>query len=151
MNSLKVATFLALKSLTRGNWRVLTLTIAMLILVYLNLIFVPALIDGVVHSVDYKTKNFLSGDIVVQSNDEIPVIPNGQELVSEIESVDGVAAACARSNLGAEIRYQGEHTTSVVYAIDPVQDSKVFQISEKIIDGYILILKTPMRYCSVFR
>ena len=138
MNSLKVATFLALKSLTRGNWRVLTLTIAMLILVYLNLIFVPALIDGVVHSVDNKTKNFLSGDIVVQSNDEIPVIPNAEELVSRIESIEGVAAACARSNLGTEIRYQGEHTTSVVYAIDPVQDSKVFQISEKIIEGSYL-------------
>ncbi|MCX5992358.1 MAG: hypothetical protein NTZ04_08565 [Chloroflexi bacterium] len=138
MNSLKVAAFLALKSLTRGNLRVLTLTIAMLILVYLNLIFTPALLDGAVHSLDDKTKNFLSGDIVVQPTNEIPVIPNAQELVLGIESVEGVAAACARSNLGTEISYQGEHITSVVYAIDPAKDSRVFQISEKIIEGKYL-------------
>lgn len=138
MNSLKVAVFLALKSLIRGNLRVLTLTIAMLILVYLNLIFTPALLDGAVHSLDNKTKIYLSGDIVVQPTNEIPVIPNAQELVSEIESIDGVAAACARSNLGAEISYQGEHVTSAVYAIDPVQDSKVFQFSDKIIEGSYL-------------
>lgn len=145
MNSLKVAVFLALKSLIRGNLRVLTLTIAMLILVYLNLIFTPALLDGAVHSLDNKTKIYLSGDIVVQPTNEIPVIPNAQELVSEIESIDGVAAACARSNLGAEISYQGEHVTSAVYAIDPVQDSKVFQFSDKIIRAVILILETPIR------
>ncbi len=46
MNSLNVAVFMALKSLRRGDVRVLLLTVSMLILVYLNLVFTPSLLVG---------------------------------------------------------------------------------------------------------
>ena len=138
MNSLKVATFLAIKSIARGNVRVLVLTILMLILVYLNLLFTPALLDGAVETVNNKTINTMSGDVVVQAAGEVPVIGNVSELVSQIESLNGVSAACARNSLGADISYEGERATTVVYAIDPDQDSKVFQISQDIIEGSYL-------------
>ena len=138
MNSLKVATFLAIKSIARGNVRVLVLTILMLILVYLNLLFTPALLDGAVETVNNKTINTMSGDVVVQAAGEVPVIGNVSELVSQIESLNGVSAACARNSLGADISYEGERATTVVYAIDPDQDSKVFQISQNIIEGSYL-------------
>jgi ABC-type lipoprotein release transport system permease subunit len=135
MKSLKVATFLAYKSVARGNVRVLLLTIAMLILVYLNLLFTPALLDGAVNTVNDKTINTMSGDVVVQPAGEALAIGNASELVSQIESLNGVSAACARNSLGADISYEGERATTVVYAIDPDQDSKVFQISQNIIEG----------------
>jgi putative ABC transport system permease protein len=138
MKSLKVAGFLALKSISRGNSRVLILTIAMLILVYLNLVFTPAILAGAVESVNNKTINTMSGNIIVQAAGEVPVIGNVSELVSQIESLDGVQAACARNSLGADISYQGERTTTSVYAIDPEQDKKVFQISQHIIEGSYL-------------
>jgi len=138
MNSLKVATFLAIKSIARGNVRVLVLTILMLILVYLNLLFTPALLDGAVETVNNKTINTMSGDVVVQAAGEVPAIGNVSELVSQIESLNGVSAACARNSLGADISYEGERATTVVYAIDPDQDSKVFQISQNIIEGSYL-------------
>jgi putative ABC transport system permease protein len=138
MNSLKVATFLAVKSVARGNVRVLLLTIAMLILVYLNLVFTPALLDGAVETVNDKTINTMSGDVVVQPAGEVLVIGNVSELVSRIESLEGVSAACARNSLGADISYEGERATTVVYSIDPDQDKKVFQISQNIIEGSYL-------------
>jgi putative ABC transport system permease protein len=138
MNSLKVAAFLTIKSIARGNVRVLVLTILMLILVYLNLLFTPALLDGAVETVNNKTINTMSGDVVVQAAGEVPVIGNVSELVSQIESLNGVSAACARNSLGADISYEGERATTVVYAIDPDQDSKVFQISQDIIEGSYL-------------
>ena len=138
MNSLKVAAFLTIKSIARGNVRVLVLTILMLILVYLNLLFTPALLDGAVETVNNKTINTMSGDVVVQAAGEVPVIGNVSELVSQIESLNGVSAACARNSLGADISYEGERATTVVYAIDPDQDSKVFQISQNIIEGSYL-------------
>ena len=138
MNSLKVATFLTIKSIARGNVRVLLLTIAMLILVYLNLLFTPALLDGAVETVNDKTINTMSGDVVVQPAGEALAIGNASELVSQIESLNGVSAACARNSLGADISYEGERATTVVYAIDPDQDSKVFQISQNIIEGSYL-------------
>jgi len=138
MNSLKVAAFLTIKSIARGNVRVLVLTILMLILVYLNLLFTPALLDGAVETVNNKTINTMSGDVVVQAAGEVPAIGNVSELVSQIESLNGVSAACARNSLGADISYEGERATTVVYAIDPDQDSKVFQISQNIIEGSYL-------------
>ena len=137
MNSVKVAVFLAFKSMTRGDWRVLLLTISMLILVYLNLVFTPALLAGAVQDINEKTRDTLSGDIVVQS-DNYPVIFGAQQMVSRTSQIFGVAGACARNSLGAEIRHQGERFITAIYAIDPAQDSGVFDISEKIVDGSYL-------------
>jgi len=125
---------MALKSLRRGDVRVLLLTVSMLILVYLNLVFTPSLLTGAVQEINEKTRNTLSGDIVVQS-DNYPVIIKAQEVVSAIEDIDGVAAACARTSLGTEIHHGDDRVTAALYAIDPDQDSRVFDISQNIIKG----------------
>jgi putative ABC transport system permease protein len=138
MNSLKVAAFMALKSLRRGDVRVLLLTVSMLILVYLNLVFTPSLLAGAVQKINDKTKNTMSADILFQAVGESPVIYETQDLVYEIESLDGVEAACARNSLGAEIHYESERFATAVYAIDPVKDSQVFGISGTLIEGEYL-------------
>ena len=138
MKSLRVAWFLAVKSVSRGNIRVLLLTIAMLILVYLNLVFTPAILAGAVEGLNDKTINTLTGHIIVQSAGRNPVITDVDSLIAEIESIDGVVAACARNNLGADVQYEGERTTTVVFAIDPEQDKEVFRISESLIEGSYL-------------
>jgi putative ABC transport system permease protein len=138
MNSLKVAAFMALKSMRRGDIRVLLLTVSMLILVYLNLVFTPSLLAGAVQKINDKTKNTMSADILFQAGGESPVIYQAQELVSGIESLDGVEAACARNSLGAEIHYESERFATAVYAIDPVKDSQVFGISGTLIEGEYL-------------
>ena len=51
MKSLKVAVFLALKSIIRGNIGVIVLTVFMLVLVTMNLLFVPGLISGATESI----------------------------------------------------------------------------------------------------
>ncbi len=136
--SIRVARFLTVKSIARGNVRVLALTIIMLILVYLNLIFTPAILEGLVDNVNDKVINTLAGDITVQSDATQPAIGNVNALISEIESIDGVVAASARNNLGADITYEGERITTVVYSIDPEQDKRVFRISEDLIEGSYL-------------
>jgi putative ABC transport system permease protein len=137
MNTLKVAAFMALKSLRRGDVRVLLLTVSMLILVYINLVFTPSLLTGAVQKIHDKTKNTLSGDIVVQS-DNYPVIVRAQEMVSAIEDIDEVAAACARTSLGTEIHHGDDRVTAALYAIDPDLDSQVFDISQNMIEGSYL-------------
>lgn len=135
MNSLKVAFFMALKSLRRGDYRVLLLTVTMLILVYINLIFTPSLLAGAVHRIHERTRDTLSADIVFQAEGEVPVIVGSQTMVNYIELMDGVEAACARNSLGAEIQYEGGRFTSAVYAIDPVRDAEVFTLSQDTIEG----------------
>ena len=138
MNTLKVAAFLVIKSIARGNARVQLLTIAMLILVYVNVVFTPAILAGAVDTVNEKTINTITGDIIVQAASDYPVMVNTGNLISKIEAVDGVTAACARNNLGADVQFGGERATTVFYAIDPEQDKKVFKIQDYIVDGSYL-------------
>jgi putative ABC transport system permease protein len=137
MKTLKVAAFMALKSLRRGDVRVLLLTVCMLILVYINLIFTPSLLVGAVEKINQKTRNTLSADISIQS-DNFPVIVKAEEMAAAIEKIDGVAVACARTSLGAEIHHGDDRVTAALYAIDPDQDSEVFDISQNMIDGSYL-------------
>ena len=136
--SIRVARFLTVKSIARGNVRVLALTIVMLILVYLNLIFTPAILEGLVNNVNDKVINTLAGDITIQSDATQPAMGNASALISEIESIDGVVAASARNSLGADVTYEGERVATVIYAIKPDQDKKVFRISETLIEGSYL-------------
>ena len=137
MNSLKVAGFMALKSLRRGDVRVLLLTVSMLILVYINLVFTPSLLVGAVEKINEKTRNTLSADIAVHS-DNFPVIVKAEEMVAAIDQIDGVAAACARTSLGSEIHHGDDRVTAALYVIDPDQDSRVFEISQYLIEGQYL-------------
>lgn len=129
---------MALKSLRRGDLRVVLLTVTMLVLVYLNLVFTPSLLAGAVQRINERTRDTLSADVVFQAAGDLPVITGSQMLLSEIRLLDGVEAACARNSIGGEIRYQGERFTSAVYAIDPVADARVFNISDSTIEGRYL-------------
>ena len=138
INSLKVAFFLAVKTTVRGNPWVFLLTIAMLMLVFLNLVFAPSLIGGVVDTVNDKIIHTLSGNIIAQSSGEDRLIGNVTGLVSKIESLDSVAGACGRNDLLADLFYQGERTSAAVYAIDPARDRTVFRLPDYVIEGSYL-------------
>jgi len=138
INSLKVAFFLAVKTTVRGNPWVFLLTIAMLMLVFLNLVFAPSLIGGVVDTVNDKIIHTLSGNIIAQSSGQDRLIGNVTGLVSKIESLDNVAGACGRNDLLADLFYQGERTSAAVYAIDPMRDRNVFRLPDYVIEGSYL-------------
>jgi len=135
MKSLKVAVFMAVKSIARGNRWVFILIIAMLALVYLNLVFAPAMLAGVVDTINDKIVNTLSGHIMIESKTEEKEIAGIDGLVAEIEAIDGVAAVCARSDLPADISYNGERFLTSIYSVEPDKDSQVFNISDNIIEG----------------
>jgi len=138
MKSLKVAAFMAVKSIARGNRWVFTLIVAMLALVYLNLVFAPAMLAGVVDTINNKIVNTMSGHIMIESKTEQKEIADVAALVDQIEAVDGVAAVSARSDAPADISFSGERFLTSVYSIEPDEDSQVFKISENIIEGSYL-------------
>lgn len=63
--SLRVTFFLAWKSVDKGNIGVTVLTVLILILVALNLLFVPGLIEGLVDSANGQLINNYSGNIIL--------------------------------------------------------------------------------------
>jgi putative ABC transport system permease protein len=138
IKSLKVAAFLALKSIIRGNIGVIVLTVFMLILVTMNLLFVPGLISGATESMNTILVSTYSGDIIIEPAGDDTVINHVDDLISGIESIDGVVAASARNDINAYFTFEDERVGRVITGIDPVRDREVFEISRNLIEGSYL-------------
>jgi len=138
MKSLKVAAFLALKSIIRGNIGVIVLTVFMLVLVTMNLLFVPGLISGATVSMNTILVSTYSGDIIIEPAGDDTVINHVDDLISGIESIDGVIAASARNDINAYFAFEDERVGRVITGIDPVRNREVFEISRNLIEGSYL-------------
>jgi len=132
---LRVAFFLAPKAVFRGNLGITALTICMLAIVSMNLLFVPGLIDGIITSGNSVLKKTYSGDLIVESNKETPYISHARELADKIETIDGVKAVSNRNNINAEIDYEDDRVSCIVYGVDAAKEEQVFEISSSIIEG----------------
>ncbi len=135
---LKVATFLALKSIVRGNVGIILLTIFMLVLVTMNLLFVPGLINGATMSMNTILIKTYSGDIIIEPGGDDTVISHADDLAQSIESIDGVVAASARNNINAYVTFEDERVNCVVIGIDPAQERAVFEVADSLIEGRYL-------------
>ncbi|MGA7677073.1 MAG: FtsX-like permease family protein [Dehalococcoidia bacterium] len=138
IKSLKVAIFLALKSIIKGNVGVIVLTIFMLILVTMNLLFVPGLINGANVSMNSILVRTYSGDIIIGPEGDKTVINHVGDLITRIESIDGVVAASARNDINAYIEFEDKRVSRVVTAIDPAREREVFEVSKSLIEGKYL-------------
>lgn len=134
--SIKVASFIAYKSITRGNKAVVTFTILMLILVFLNLIFIPSLLEGLVNNVNGKHIGTTSGDLIIDSVKG--AIQDVNSVVHEAKSFKSVESVASRSNVGAEIQLNDRRSTWGITAITPSIDEKVFTIKPYLIEGEYL-------------
>ncbi len=138
MKTLKVAGFLAFTSLKRGSFGVMLLTILILVLVTLNLLFVPSLLRGLVQGANDKLKDTFAGDLVIESARNNPLIRDVDLLIPKIEAIGGVIAATPRNNLLAEISFENERTNCVVYGIIPEREKMIFTISKSLVEGTFL-------------
>ena len=136
--AVRVAFFLAPKAIVRGNLGISLLTIGMLAIVAMNLLFVPGLLNGIVNGSNKLLVETYSGDIIVESQKDNPYISHIKDLVSDIETVEGVVAASARNTIGAKIEYYDEKVSCSIIAISPEKDEKVFDISKYMMEGEFL-------------
>lgn len=138
IRSLKVAFLLAFTSVTKGNFRIALLTMLILILVALNLLFVPGLLDGLVWGANDKLVNTHTGDLLIEPDGASHYIPDVDWLMAEVEKIEGVEAATARNYLGAEIDSEGKYVGAAVYGVNPDTEKAVFTIADYIIEGSYL-------------
>lgn len=138
IKSLKVAAFLAVKSIVRGNIGVIVLTVFMLVLVTMNLLFVPGLINGATVSMNSILVRTYSGDIIIEPAGDDKVINHVDDLLAGIESIDGVIAASARNDINAYFTFEDRRVGRVVTGIDPARDREVFDIADKLVEGSYL-------------
>jgi putative ABC transport system permease protein len=143
LTTLRVTFFLARKSIVRGNIGVTVLTIFILILIALNLLFVPALLNGLTTSANDQVITNYSSHIIVNPRGRDIQIVHADDFIRQIESIDGVSSATARNSIVSVVKYknkQGDEwrVNCTVYGIMPEKEKKVFEVSKYLVEGSYL-------------
>jgi putative ABC transport system permease protein len=131
----QVAFFLASRLITRGNKGTLLLTLMIIAMVFVNLIFLPSIIAGIVVLFNQQSIDYSYGNLVIEPRENQLVITNIDQLQQKINRIPGVTATAPRYTSAATIVYKGKSTTPLLIAINPDDEKQVLKTHTKIISG----------------
>ena len=137
VHSARVAVFLAVRSISRGNAGVTLMSVAMVAVVFVSVSFLPSLLGGAVYSIDRQLRGTLTGDLTITSADAT-AIDSAASYLAQIRVADGVAAATGTRRVGTQIAAGDESNAWGVDAIDPISFADVFTTAEALIEGEFL-------------
>lgn len=135
---LRVSAFLAWKSIRRGSKGTLVLTIMIVALIFVNLVFLPSIISGVVETFDAQSIDFDFGNLVVEPREGSQYIDGVASLQRQIERIPGITGTSPRTAAGVTYFYKGRNTASTLYGINPQDERSVTRIAEFMTEGEFL-------------
>ncbi|MGH7643571.1 MAG: ABC transporter permease [Candidatus Dormibacteria bacterium] len=130
--------FIGVRSVTRGNYGIFALTTLMMLFIYMSLLFLPSLIQGVVNRVNGQLVNTLTSDIVITSGTRAASIADADSLLAKVRDTSGVAHATAVVRVGNQISHEGSTGSYPVAAIDPTSYAEVFTTPTNLLAGRYL-------------
>lgn len=134
----RVALYLASRSLRRGSRTSLLLNVAILALVFTNMILLPSIISGSVELFNQQSIDFQTSDIQVRPLEGDQYIGRTAALLETVNRVPGVRRGSARYGIGATILARNRSVSVPVTAIDPRNEVEVTKIHEHMQDGEFL-------------
>ena len=138
MRQLRLPFYLAWQYIRRGRKWTLLLTIVLMTVAFVNLIFVPSLFNGIIDGANKQIINTMTGDIYITPTDGNDYINQKDQVLSQLNTVDGVQAASAKTLVPARLKYKNIVGNWQILAINPNNDKGVLNISQKIISGSYL-------------
>ncbi|MDD1729600.1 MAG: ABC transporter permease, partial [Methanospirillum sp.] len=135
---LSIAFFLALRSIQNGNRFTLFLTIAIMALVFVNLVFLPSIISGVIVNYNAQSIDYSFGNLVIEPKEEEIYISNVSSLTHKIDQIPQILGTSPRIQTGATYNYRGKTLSGVLVALVPSYDERVTKTYTKIKDGEFL-------------
>ena len=148
MGNLKLALFLAFKSIIKGNRWALVLIILVMSLSFTNLLLTPSILSGVTNTLNQQQIDTLYGNIVIDPPPTEHYLSRVSLIEKKIEQIPGITGVSTHLNSSAFIEYQwkekdspsddGESGTWPVIGIDPAREVNVTTIHKHIIQGNYL-------------
>lgn len=144
---LKIAIFLAYKSIIKGNRAVSVLMIFILSLAFINLIFISAILDGVLEAINKQIVNNVVSNIVINPQ-EVPsrrsYIPQARSIMDQIDSIPGIATTARHYTIAGTISFDKDKNGKIkdmpiqITGIDPEKERKISMISQSVTEGEYL-------------
>lgn len=148
MGNLKLAMFLAYKSIFKGNRWALVLIVTVMSLSFANLLLTPSILLGVTDTMNRQQVDTLYGNIVVDPKPDDYFLNHSGSIVRSVEQMPGVTGVAARLNYTALVEYawleknspadKGQSGSWAVVGIDPAREAAVTTIHSRIVEGSYL-------------
>ena len=135
---LKVALFLAWRSLIRGNRSSTIMTVIIIALCFTNMIFLPGLLNGIGQSITGQLVDYEVGNVLVSPRAGDQYITDLDATLSLINSLPGVERATPHYSKGATLKYRDRILSVSVRAISPSDEKYVSPLYTKMIAGSYL-------------
>jgi putative ABC transport system permease protein len=135
---LKVAFFLAWRSLVRGNRSSLVLNVLIISMVFTNMIFFPALMNGIGQDITNTVINYQISNIFIEPKKGNDHITDLGATLGLINGLPGVERASPQYTMGATLKFRGRILGTTVYAIEPREEKYVTPLYTKMTGGTYL-------------
>jgi putative ABC transport system permease protein len=135
---LKVALFLAWRSLLRGNRSSTIMTVIIIALCFTNMIFLPGLFNGIGQSITSQIVDYEVGNVLVSPRAGDQYITDLDATLSLINSLPGVERATPHYTKGATLKFRDRILSVGVRAISPTDEKYVSPLYTKMIAGTYL-------------
>lgn len=135
---LKVALFLAWRSLARGNRSSVLLNVLIISMVFTNMIFFPSLIGGIGKDITKQIVDYQISNILVEPKKGDQYITDLSSTLALINGMPGVERATPHYSMGSTLKFRGRILGAEVQAIKPREETYVSPLHTKIISGSYL-------------
>jgi putative ABC transport system permease protein len=148
MGNLRLAFFLAYKSIIKGSRWTLVLIILVMSLSFANLVLTPSIMSGVTDAINQEQINNLFGNIVIDPPADKYYLDNASQIQDQAAQVPGLTGIAPHLNNSALFEYNWKHKNSSqdkgdsgnwnVIGIDPRKETTVTTIASSLIAGNYL-------------
>jgi len=135
---IKVGFFSARSSIKRGNKKTSFFIIFVLGLIFMNLIFLPALINGMMGLFVGLVQEYQYGNIVIEPLENNNYINNADNVLQKVRSINGVTGAAKRLEAGASVRYKEKVVGVTMKGLVPSDEEGVSSYPDIVDDGEFL-------------
>ncbi len=146
MKDIKLAFFLAWKSISRGNKSSLALVIVIMMVVFLNLLFTDAIFAGITKGITDRKVDYQYGEIIIEPKVGDTLIPEAHKIISTLKDNKYITkiAPIVETSVSFINEKDGdgrdfEKMGGTLMGLDLLSDEKqVFDIKSKMLDGRFL-------------
>ena len=142
---MKLSVFLAVKTIMRGDKGSLFLTTLIMLVVFLNLLFIDAIFAGITVTMDKGKIDYQYGEVFIEPKDGDRYIKETDQIIDAMKDYDYTKEIAARVTTGAILvnDKNGDGRDVVkfragVIGVDPQEDPRVVDIRSKMIEGRYL-------------
>ncbi len=145
LSDLKLSIFLALRTIWRADKGSLVLTVLIMLVVFLNLLFIDAVFAGISAAMDKGKINYQYGEVIIEPIEGEKYISGADEITDRIKDFYYVRSVTERLRTGGILTHDkdgdGRDVASFsagIIGINPETDNSVFDLKSKLIDGRYL-------------